>query len=96
MLNCAATTYRSGVAIDGIGALVFAAIIYLGTGVGGADTLNGGLGAIPLEMAPIRLRNAALLPAGAVAAGQLGGTFEYDGTNLYFTAGTTRHTVSWT
>jgi hypothetical protein len=96
VLNCAVTTYRSGVSIDGVGALVFAAIIYGGTGVGGAATLNGGLGAIPLTMAPIRIRESALLPAGSVAAGQLGGTFEYDGTNLYFTAGTTRHTLSWT
>jgi hypothetical protein len=94
VLNCAVTTYKSGVSIDGTGALVFAAIIYGGTGVGGAATLNGGLGAIPLAMAPIRLRSSALLPAGSVAAGQLDGTVEYDGTKPYFTAGTTRNSIA--
>ena len=58
---------------------MFVAIMYGSTGVGGNSTLNGGLGPIPLTMAPIRLRDSSLFPAGAVAAGQLGGTFEYDG-----------------
>jgi hypothetical protein len=35
-----------------------------------------------------------LLPAGSVAAGQLDGTFEYDGTKPYFTAGTTRNSIA--
>jgi len=90
------TTASATYAIDGVGAFVFMALVYGSTGVGGNSTLNGGLGAIPLAMAPIRLRSSALFPAGSVAAGQLDGTFEYDGTNLYFTEGTTRHTVSWT
>jgi len=92
VLTTASATY----AIDGVGAFVFMALVYGSTGVGGNSTLNGGLGAIPLTMAPIRIRDSALLPAGAVATGLLGGTLEYDGTNLYFTAGTTRHTIDWT
>jgi hypothetical protein len=90
------TTASETYAVDGAGVLVFMALVYGSTGVGGNSTLNGGLGPIPLTMAPIRLRSSALLPAGSVAAGQLDGTFEYDGTNLYFTEGTTRHTISWT
>lgn len=90
------TTASSTYAVDGVGAIVFVALLYGSTGVGGNPTLNGGLGAIPLTMAPIRIRADDLLPAGSVSAGQLGGTFEYDGTSLYFTAGTTRHTISWT
>jgi len=96
MSSVLATTASATYAFDGVGGFAFVAILYGGTGVGGNSTLNGGLGAIPLTMAPIRIRSSALLPAGSVAAGQLGGTFEYDGTSLYFTAGTTRHTVSWT
>jgi len=92
VLTTASVTY----ALDGVGALFFMALVYGSTGVGGNSTLNGGLGAIPLTMAPIRIRDSALFPAGAVAAGLLGGTFEFDGTNLYFTAGTTRHAISWT
>jgi hypothetical protein len=90
------TTASATYAIDGVGAFVFMALVYGSTGVGGNSTLNGGLGAIPLTMAPIRLRSAALLPAGAVASGQLDGTFEHDPDHLYFTSGTTRHTISWT
>ena len=96
LTSAVVTTASATYAIDGAGAFVFMALVYGSTGVGGNSTLNGGLGAIPLTMAPIRLRSAALLPAGSVSAGQLGGTLEYDGTNLYFTAGTTRHTISWT
>jgi len=92
VLTTASATY----AIDGVGAFVFMALVYGSTGVGGNATLNGGLGAIPLTMAPIRIRNSALLPAGSVAAGLLTGTFEFDGTSLYFTAGATRHVISWT
>jgi hypothetical protein len=80
-------------AFDGAGVFAFFAIGYGSTGVGGAATLNGGFGASPLTMAPMRLRAATLLPAGAVAAGLLGGTFEFDGTNLYFTIGTTRSVI---
>jgi hypothetical protein len=70
--------------------------LYGSTGVGGNPTLNGGLGAIPLTMAPIRLRASGLAPALGLASGQLTGTFEFDGTSLYFVSGTTRHTISWT
>jgi hypothetical protein len=96
LTSAVVTTASATNAVDGVGAFVFMALVYGSTGVGGNSTLNGGLGPIPLTMAPIRLRSATLFPAGAVAAGQLGGTFEFDGTNLYFTAGTTRHTISWT
>jgi hypothetical protein len=96
LTSAVVTTASATYAVDGTGYFVFMALVYGSTGVGGNATLNGGLGAIPLTMAPIRIRSATLLPSGSVSAGQLGGTFEYDGTNLYFTAGTTRHTVSWT
>lgn len=96
LTSAVVTTASATYAVDGVGAFVFMALVYGSTGVGGHSTLNGGLGPVPLTMAPIRLRSSALLPAGSVAAGQLTGTFEFDGTNLYFTAGTTRHTVSWT
>jgi hypothetical protein len=69
---------------SGAGVLVFLAIGYASTGVGGATTLNGGIGAIPLPMSPVRLR------ATALSTGISDGTFEYDGTNLYFSIGTTR------
>jgi hypothetical protein len=80
-------------AVAGTGGFAFVAIEYLSTGVGGASTLNGGLGASPLTMAPIRIRSSTLLPSGAVSAGALSGTFEFDGTHLYFTIGTTRSVV---
>jgi hypothetical protein len=74
-------------AFSGAGILVYMALIYASTGVGGASTLTGGLGAIPLAMAPIRLR------AGSLTTGKNDGTFEYDGNHLYFTIGTTRNTI---
>jgi len=91
------TTTSATYAVDGIGAFVFMALVYGSTGVGGNPTLNGNFGAIPLTMAPIRIRNSALLPSASVAAGYLTGTFEFDGsTGLYFTMGTTRYKVDMT
>jgi len=90
------TTASATYAVDGVGAIAFVATLYGSTGVGGNPTLNGGLGAIPLTMAPIRLRASGLAPALGLASGQLTGTFEFDGTSLYFVSGTTRHTISWT
>jgi hypothetical protein len=86
-------TTTASPAFAGTGGLAFVAVEYLSSGVGGAATLNGGAGASPLTMAPIRIRNSTLLPSASVAAGLLGGTFEYDGTHLYFTTGTTRNTI---
>jgi len=80
-------------AVAGAGIAYFSAIIYGSTGAGGAATLNGGLGALPLQMAPIRLRAGTLLPAGAVAAGYLDGTFEHDTTGVKFTNSTTRYSI---
>ena len=80
-------------AITGAGGLVFVAVMYMSTGVGGASTLNGGIGASPLTMAPLRIRAATLLPAASVASGALTGTIEFDGTNFYKTIGTTRSVV---
>jgi len=80
-------------AFAGAGALAFLALAETSTGFGGAATLNGGLGALPIALAPIKIRPYTLLPAGAVAAGLVAGTFEYDGTHLYFTTGTTRNTI---
>jgi hypothetical protein len=93
VLSSVPITTTASPAVAGTGGLAFVAIEYLSTGVGGASTLNGGLGASPLTMAPIRIRSSALLPSGAVAAGALSGTFEFDGTHLYFTIGTTRSVV---
>ncbi len=81
-------------AVDGVGAIVFVAIMYGGAGVGGNSTLNGGLGPVPLTMAPIRLRESNLYPALSVASGAISGTFEFDGTDLYFIAGTTRYNIT--
>ena len=67
---------------------------YLSSGVGGAATLNGGAGASPLTMAPIRIRTAALLPAAAVAAGILDGTIEHASDGFYVTTGTTRSKIT--
>ena len=91
--NLVINTATSGVAVDGIGAIVFVAIMYASTGVGGAATLNGGAGPLPFTMAPFRIRASALLPSASVTAGLLGGTFEYDGTHLYFVTGSTRNTI---
>jgi hypothetical protein len=80
-------------AIAGAGILTDVALLYLSTGVGGASTLNGGLGPISLPMSSVKIRSATLVPAGQVAAGSNTGAFEFDGTHLYFTIGTTRSTI---
>lgn len=79
-------------AFDGAGVFTFLALTEAGTGYGGASTLNGGAGPIPIPFAPIKLRPYTLYPAGSVAAGYLSGTFEYNSTDkgLYFTQNTTR------
>jgi len=92
VVNATVTTTASP-AFTGAGILVHVAILYTSTGVGGASTLNGGLGPIGLPMGSIKLRSSALVPAGQVAAGQNTGAFEFDGTHLYFTIGTTRNVV---
>ena len=81
-------------AITGAGLHTFVAVLYANTGVGGASTLNGGIGSISLPMGSIKLRDASLLPASQISAGQNSGGFEYDGTDLYFTKGTTRYKVT--
>lgn len=92
LINDTVTTTASS-AITGAGVLTYVAILYTSTGVGGASTLNGGLGPIGLPMSSIKLRTASLIPAGQVAAGQNSGSFEFDGTHLYFTIGTNRNTI---
>lgn len=79
-------------AFDGAGVFTFLALTEASTGYGGASTLNGGVGPIPVAFAPIKLRPYTLYPAGSVAGGYLSGTFEYNSidTSLYFTQGTTR------
>lgn len=84
VLSSVLATTTASPAFTGAGGFAFVAIEYGSTGVGGANTLNGGVGAIPLLMAPIRLR------ASTLTVGKNDGTFEYDGTDLYFTIGTTR------
>lgn len=88
ILSSVLVTTTSSPAFTGNGGIVFVAVEYTSTGVGGSSTLNGGQGAIPLAMAPIRLRSSALYGS------PTDGTFEYDGTNLYFSVGTTRYKVT--
>jgi hypothetical protein len=83
-------TTTSTPAFSGAGVLVYMALIYVSTGVGGASTLSGGAGAIPLTMAPIRLRQ------GTLTAGINDGTFEYNGTDLFFSKNTTRYKITMT
>lgn len=80
--------------IAGVGAFSYVAILYGNTGVGGSSTLNGGLGAIALPISSVKLRNASLIPNGQIALGYNGGSFEYDGNDLYFTKGTIRDKVA--
>jgi hypothetical protein len=44
-------------------------------------------------MSSSKLKTASLTSAGQVSAGQNSGSFEFDGTHLYFTIGTTRNTI---
>jgi hypothetical protein len=91
------TTTSAIPAVTGVGALVYAGAFYAGTGSGGAATLNGGLGPLPFDMASIKFRTqAALSPAGALAAGLLNGTFEFTASGLYFDIGTTRYKIDMT
>ncbi len=74
--------------VDGAGAFAEAAIVYPSTGKGTASTLNGGAGAIIINMASIKLRSGDLKPT------VQDGLLEYNGTDLYFTVGTTRKKVT--
>lgn len=80
-------------AISGAGVFYDVALLYASTGVGGASTLNGGLGAVALPMSSVKLRASDLVPAGQIAVGANDGAFEYEGTHLYFTIGTTRNQI---
>ena len=83
-----ATTTHSP-CFDGVGIFTYMALIYGNQlGVGGALTLSGGLGAIPLMMAPIRLR------ASGLTNNINDGTFEFNGDSLYFSIGGVRKTVT--
>lgn len=73
--------------ITGAGAFSYSAIILPSTGAGSNSTLNGGIGSICLQMAPIKIRPGTLKPV------TQDGLMEYDGTHLYFTIGVTRHTL---
>lgn len=89
LLNC----IQNGTAIpmiDGAGAFAEAAIVYPSTGKGTASTLNGGAGAIIINMASIKLRSGDLKPVAQ------DGLLEYNGTDLYFTVGSTRKKVTLT
>jgi hypothetical protein len=93
-LECIDLTTASPAAI-GTGVLIFLATAFVSTGSGGASTLSGGLGPIPLKMSPVCIRPG-LLGATGIASGQLSGTLMTDGTNLYFVAGTTRYVITMT
>jgi hypothetical protein len=92
MINDTIVTTASP-AITGVGVFYDVALLYASTGVGGADTLNGGYGPISLPMSSVKLRAADLVPAGQVALGYNTGAFEFDGTDLYFTEGTIRTAI---
>lgn len=88
------TVYTSASpAFTGTGVLTDVALLYLSTGVGGASTLNGGLGPISLPMSSVKIRASSLVPAGQVAAGQNTGALEFDGDDLYFTKNTLREPI---
>lgn len=86
LLNIIATT-TSTYAFDGTAGsvLAFMAIIYGSTGKGATNITT-----IPLAMAPIRLRSASL---NSVITD---GTWEYDGTDLYFCKGSSRFKITMT
>jgi hypothetical protein len=88
IINSVIVTTTASPAVTGSGLLYFAALVYGSTGVGGAQTLSGGYGPLPLKFASISFRSSALNTV------PYDGTFEYDGTNLWFTCGTTRRIVS--
>lgn len=92
LINDIITTTASP-AITGSGIFTDVALLYSSTGVGGASTLNGGLGAISLPMSSVKLRASSLVPTGQISAGTNTGAFEFDGSHLYFTIGTTRNTI---
>jgi hypothetical protein len=97
VLSSIVTTTTATPAVTGSGALVYAAAFYAGTGSGGAATLNSGLGPLPFDMASIKFRTqAALSPAGALAAGYLNGVFEFTSAGLFFSRGTTRYSINMT
>jgi hypothetical protein len=75
--------------VTGAGVFVYAASVFGSTGKGGASTLNGGAGALPLDMSPIKLRSGAFRPV------PVDGMLEYDGTNLTFTVNNTRHNIAF-
>jgi trimeric autotransporter adhesin len=86
--NSIVLTTTASPAVTGAGGLFYAALVYGSTGVGGAQTLNAGAGPIPLKFGPISLRVSPL------NSSPYDGTWEYDGTYLYFTSGTTRKIIS--
>jgi hypothetical protein len=73
--------------IQGSGGFYYSALSYGSTGVGAVTTLNDGIGATPLPLSSLQLRQATVRPTA------LDGMLEYDGTHLYFTIGTTRNTL---
>lgn len=93
MINTVINT-TSNPTISGAGAFSYVAILYANTGVGGASSLNGGLGAIALPMSSLKLRNSSLIPSGQISAGLNSGSFEFTGSDLYFTKGTSRDKIA--
>jgi hypothetical protein len=93
MINTVINTTTSP-AIAGSGAFSYVAVLYANTGVGGASSLNGGLGAIALPMSSLKLRNSSLIPSGQISAGLNSGSFEFTGSDLYFTKGNSRDKIA--
>jgi hypothetical protein len=85
--NSVVLTTTASPCVTGAGGLFYSAIVYGGTGLGGAQTLNAGAGPIPLKFGAISLR------ATPLNTYPYDGTWEYDGTHLYFTVGTTRSQI---
>jgi hypothetical protein len=77
--------------ITGAGTFVQGFDIFTGTGYDFANTLTGGLGALPTPAAGFQLHAETLLPAGGLATGLLDGMLEHDASHLYVDIGTTRY-----
>lgn len=76
--------------ITGTGAFSYAASVIPSTGAGSNSTLNGGIGSICIQMAPIKIRPGTLKPV------PQDGLIEYDGTHFYTTISSTRYIINLT
>jgi len=83
-------------AVTGVGLTAYFAIGYASTGHGGSATLNGGLGALPFDMASIKFRQSNLIPSTTILAGYANGLMEATTDGLYYTYGNARYKLTMT